>query len=232
MLAQNLEDILSFWQEESAASGYSRERVKGTAFEKLCQAFLTHDPVQKMLYEPPMTWVEWASMKGISAQDIGIDLVAKLRGQEGYCAIQCKFHAKGRSLQKKEIDSFLAASGKKYFACRVIIDTTGKEWSPQALETIRNQDPPVIRIGLHDLKESPIDWSRYVETHTFLPRVEPSKTPYPHQREAIQGVLDGLAEKGSRGKLIMACGTGKTYTSLRIAEEFSKKMGGGTLHHL
>ena len=214
----SLEAILNTWRKEVASSDYDRERDKGTAFEELCQAFLTHDPLQKTLYEPPITYAEWADEEGIFAQDIGIDLVAKLRGYDGWCAIQCKFYAKGKTLQKREIDSFLALSSRKHFVRRLIIDTTGKEWSPQALETIRDQAPPVTRIGLHDLKQSPIDWDEYVEPN-YIPPPKESKTPRPDQEEAIQKVKTGLKAEGSRGKLIMACGTGKTFTSLRIAEE-------------
>ncbi|WP_256258832.1 DEAD/DEAH box helicase family protein [Burkholderia ubonensis] len=39
----------------------------------------------------------------------------------------------------------------------------------------------------------------------------------PHQISALTAVVHGLAN-ADRGKLIMACGTGKTFTSLKIAE--------------
>ena len=40
----------------------------------------------------------------------------------------------------------------------------------------------------------------------------------PHQERALEDVREGLADH-DRGKLIMACGTGKTFTSLQIAED-------------
>ena len=215
-----LEDILNSWHAEASASDFNRSRHKGLAFEQFCQAFITHDEVQKMQYEPPLTYAEWASREGLPAQDIGIDLVAKMRNAEGWCAIQCKFYARGRSVRKGDIDSFLAASSRKYFSHRLIMDTTGKDWSPQLMETIRNQDPEVIRITLKDFRESSIDWVRYLETRRTFPK-EPPKMPRPHQEEAIQKVTAGLAEPGTRGTLLMACGTGKTYTSLRIAEDIA-----------
>ena len=210
--------ILSTWRDEAAASGYSQERIKGTAFEKLCSVFLTHDPVQKAQYEAPVSYAEWASNQGLPEQDIGIDLVAKLRDTEGWCAIQCKFWAKGKTLRKEDLDSFLAMSSKKHFARRLIIDTTGKNWSKQAEDTIRDQAPPVVRVGLHNLRQSTIDWDTYVGAGKVEAK-SPPKTPRPHQEEAIQKVVAGLQETGSRGKLLMACGTGKTFTSLRIAED-------------
>ena len=145
-------------------------------------------------------------------------MVAKLRRSQGWCAIQCKFLAKGKTVSKAEVDSFLAASSRKYFSRRLVIDTTGKPWSKQAEETIRDQDPPVVRIGLHELNRSSIDWGVYVGDGTIANKVA-LKTPRPHQAKAIEKVVSGLQEAGSRGKLLMACGTGKTFTSLRIAED-------------
>ena len=165
-----------------------------------------------------MTYAEWASNQGLPKNDIGIDLVAKLQGSGGWCAIQCKFLAKGKNVSKSEVNSFLAASSRRYFSRRLIIDTTGKPWSKQAEETIREQDPPVVRIGLYELIQSSIDWGMYVGDGTVANKVAP-KTPRPHQAEAIEKVVSGLQERGSRGKLLMACGTGKTFTSLRIAED-------------
>ena len=214
----SLDRILATWRDEATASGYSQERIKGTAFEKLCSVFLTHDPVQKAQYEAPISYAEWASNQGLPEQDIGIDLVAKLRDTEGWCAIQCKFWARGKTLRKEDLDSFLALSSKKHFARRLIIDTTGKNWSKQAEDTIRDQAPPVVRVGLHDLRQSTIDWDTYVGAGKVEAK-SPPKTPRPHQEEAIQKVVAGLQEPGSRGKLLMACGTGKTFASLRIAED-------------
>ena len=205
------------------ASDYSRERVKGTAFERLCIAYMTHDPTQRTQYEPPVRYRDWARERGLPETDLGIDLVAKVRGGKGWCAIQCKFWAIGKRLQKAEIDSFLAASGRSEFTRRVIIDTTGRDWSRPAEETVRSQAVPVIRIGLHELRASPIDWAKYART-AEIDRTAP-KTPRPHQEEAISKAVVGLSDPGSRGKLIMACGTGKTYTSLRIAEDLARRGG-------
>ena len=223
----SLDTLLDAWRKEAAESDYNRERIKGTAFERLCIDFLTHDPLQKTEYESPMKYGEWASPRGLHETDTGIDLVAKIRDSGGWCAIQCKFWAKGRALPKKEIDSFLSDSSKEYFARRLIIDTTGKPWSKQAENTLRDQVPPVVRIGLHDLKQSTIDWNVYLCNEKV--KKAPQKTPRPHQEDAIRGVVAGLREPGSRGKLLMACGTGKTFTSLCIAEDLAG-VGGRVLY--
>ena len=229
-----LDALLAGWRKQAATAGYQRERDKGTAFEKLCIAYLQHDPIQARQYEPPLLYSRWAQapersndrvaeplgyyvVRNRSAQDLGIDLVAKLRDEKGWCAIQCKFHAEGSRISKAEINSFLAASGHKDFRQRLIIDTTGREWSTQAEEMLRNQAVPVRRIGLQELQASPIRWQDFATSGDI--RFADQRTLRPHQRTAMKAVTSGLANPGSRGKMIMACGTGKTLTSLRIAEK-------------
>ena len=109
------------------------------------------------------------------------------------------------------------------FSRHLIIDTTGREWHPDIENILRRYPTPVLRIGLDELRKSPIDWARYA-TSAEIARREP-KTPRDHQAEAIEKAVRGLAERGARGKLIMACGSGKTFTSLRIAEEIAGKGG-------
>lgn len=82
------------------------ERKKGTYFERLAVAFLNNDPGMAQEYEDAWLFTEWAKAHGLSAADIGIDAVAKIRGEDGFCAVQCKFYAEGYRIQKKDIDSF------------------------------------------------------------------------------------------------------------------------------
>jgi len=118
-------------------------------------------------------------------------------------------------IRKEDIDSFINASGKPSFQRRVVIDTREKEWSPHAEAMIRGQAIPVTRIGLSDLRASRIDWSIFEARNEIV--LEARKDLRPHQEEALQAVVGGLKE-ADRGKLIMACGTGKTFTALRIAD--------------
>ena len=214
-----LDDLLASWRHEAATASYSRRRDMGAAFERLCQAFLKHDPTQKQQLEAPMPYGQWARERGLSTKDLGIDLVAKVRNENGWCAIQCKFYEKGRAVPKKELDSFIAASGTKDFVRRLFIDTTGRQWSKNAEDIARSQQVPVQRITLQQLRESSIDWAKFIKDDRI--DTGPPKTPRPHQQEAIEKAVAGLTHANSRGKLIMACGTGKTYTSLRIAEELA-----------
>ena len=215
--AHPLEAILDRWRRKGAHAPFSRTRAMGNAFEELCAAFLTHDPVQALDVANVMPFSAWAEARGIVQADSGVDLVARLRNGPGYAAIQCKFRATGGTVARAEIDSFLAASGRPEFTRRILIDTTGRAWSTTLENTLRAQQIPVQRIGLHDLKASPIDWSRYVSSGGTIVRAPP-KIAQKHQQKAIDRAVAHFAEPDTRGKLLMACGTGKTLAGLRIAE--------------
>jgi predicted helicase len=196
------------------------KREKGTYFERLAIAFLKNDPVQSNLYENVQTFAEWAAEAGWDARDIGIDLVAKFRDGNGYAAIQCKFYDSNCRIGKDDIDSFIAASGKAPFTQRLVIDTTEKAWSENAETMIRGLAPSVLRIGLPELHASPIRWEEFAAKGEAV--LAPKKKLRPHQEDALRDVRAGLS-KAERGKLIMACGTGKTFTSLKIAEDLAGK---------
>lgn len=196
------------------------EREKGTYFERLALAFFLNDPVQAEEYDAVWTWSDWAKANGRDGKDVGIDLVAKLRNEDGLAAIQAKFYAADARIQKAHIDSFISASGKEPFRRRVVLDTTEKEWGTNAEEMIRDQAIPVVRIGLTDLRESRIDWTIFEARGEIV--LSAKKSLLDHQKDALANVSKGLAA-ADRGKMIMACGTGKTFTSLKIAEAIAGK---------
>lgn len=191
------------------------EREKGNYFERIAVDFIKNDPGMAQEYEDAWLFSDWAKTAGVDGRDTGIDAVAKLRDEGGYCAIQCKFYREGHRIAKADIDSFFTASGKTPFVRRLIIDTTDAPWSGNAEEALNGQQIPTTRIGLDRLSESPINWAAYL--HEERIEVAPKKRLRTHQQDALDCVRDGLAE-ADRGKLIMACGTGKTFTGLKIAE--------------
>jgi predicted helicase len=212
-----LNRILTAYRDESKT-----EREKGTYFEELTQTYFRHEATYKDLYSDVWLFSDWANEHpefNISAKDTGIDLVAKTRGSDEYHAIQCKCYAEDYKLQKKDIDSFFTASGQKPFSHRIIVTTTN-QWSDNAEASLFNQQPPVTKIDLHDLENSQIEWEQYKPNQE--PVLRPKFDPRPHQETAINAVKAGL-KTADRGKLIMACGTGKTFTSLKIAETMAGK---------
>lgn len=200
------------------------EREKGNYFEELIRTYFRYEATYADLYSEVWLFADWAKAIGtpefgISGKDVGIDLVAKTRGTEEFHAIQCKCYDEHHRIMRRDIDSFFTASGHKAFAQRIIVTTTN-DWSEHAENALSSQHPPVYKIDLHDLEVSQIDWAKYQPSKP--PTLKPKKQLRQHQTTAKTKV--GLGFKSSdRGKLIMACGTGKTFTSLKIAEEIAGK---------
>ncbi len=195
------------------------EREKGTYFEELIITYLRYEATYRDLYSHVWTYAGWAKEQGIDGKDIGIDVVAKTHGTGETHAIQCKFYAEDYRIQKKDIDSFFTASGQKPFAHRYIVTTTNN-WSQNAENALQGQQPPVTKINLHDLENSQIDWAKYQPSK--IPELKPQKRLRLHQKSAVSAVQKGF-ETTDRGKMLMACGTGKTFVSLKIAEELAGK---------
>lgn len=193
------------------------EREKGTYFEELIITYLRYEATYKDLYSNVWTYADWANEQGLDGKDTGIDLVAKTNGTEEYHAIQCKFYAEDYRIQKRDIDSFFTASGKKSFTHRIIVTTTNS-WSDNAEDALQGQQPPVSKIDLHDLENSQIDWSRFQSDKE--PVLKEKHSLRPHQENAFKQVISKIQDV-DRGKMIMACGTGKTFTSLKIAEKMA-----------
>ncbi|WP_375676567.1 MULTISPECIES: DEAD/DEAH box helicase [unclassified Bartonella] len=211
-----LRSLLQSYREQTTSN-----TLRGKVFEDFVTKYLMYDPLHYGRYEKVESYYEWAKEReGWNKNDIGIDLVAKLRNQEGYVAIQCKFYQADHQISKKDIDSFIAASGKDIFKYRLLVDSTEVELSDNVNAMIKGQAIPVYRIDLRHMENSRIDWQIFATKKEVV--LKSTKEPRPHQEEAIKKVCEGLKE-ADRGKLIMACGTGKTFTSLKIAETLAGK---------
>ncbi|MFJ7775054.1 DEAD/DEAH box helicase [Streptomyces yangpuensis] len=200
-------------------NGVAGNRDRGTRFEELMLQYLSTDPQWTEQFTRVWMWADWPGTEH-DKRDTGIDLVAQDRETGGFCAIQCKFYDPGHTLQKEDIDSFFTASGKGGFTRRMIISTTEK-WGVHAEAALADQQIPVTRLGLSDIANSPVEWHMPAADEPFELSLQTKKEPRKHQREAIDAVFAGFAEN-NRGKLIMACGTGKTFTGLKIAERLQK----------
>lgn len=198
-------------------------RDLGDKFERLIANYLVTDPLYQDKYSDVWLWQEWSG-RG-NQPDTGIDLVAKERWTGEFCAIQCKFYDPAHTLQKGDIDSFFTASGREPFTSRMIVSTTDK-WSKHAEEALNNQRIPVTRLRVQDLADSPVDWNKFSLSRPQDMKVREKKKLRPHQVKALKEVIQGFGSH-DRGKLIMACGTGKTFNALKIGESMAPK--GGTV---
>lgn len=206
------------------------ERDKGFRFERLMQAYLKTASLYAGRFEEVWLWSEFPCHDQFGGKDIGIDLVAKTFSGE-YWAVQCKCYADDKYITKPDVDTFLSTSGKTFevegvehaFAQRLWISTTNK-WNSVAELTIKKQTPQVTRLNLIDLEADDVDWEK-LEQGLYGKASRPK--PFAimeHQQKAINRVHEYF-KTSDRGKLIMACGTGKTFTSLKIAENETQSNG-------
>lgn len=213
-----LQKILNDYREVTQS-----QRDSGTLFEELMIKYFKKEPKFESEYETVLTYADWAEkyadeLNIPNKKDAGIDLVATNYSGEHH-AIQCKNYVPSHKMAKADIDSFMSASGKTYFTYRIIISTV-TDWTDNAINMLEDQTPPVSTINLSELEQSVIDWDLYYKSHEV--KTVEKYDLRPHQQRSHDGVVSGLAT-ADRGKLILACGTGKTFTSLRIAETMAGK---------
>ncbi len=190
------------------------EHDKGKRFENLVRRFMMTEPTFVQRFAKVVPFVEWEGRD--DDKDRGIDLVAFERVTGALCAIQCKFYGEDDYIDLATIGTFFTALGKSAFASGIIV-TTSNNWSKNAEKALEDQTKAIQRIGLEHFTQADIDWEAFVpEDEASLHRLPP-KQLRPHQRAALDKVVEGFHHH-DRGKMIMACGTGKTFTSLKVAE--------------
>lgn len=192
----------------------TKERDRGTAFEKMVVAYLKNEPAYKQKFQDVWMLNEVPAEYHISKKDTGVDIVAK--DYDGnLTAVQAKFY-KGK-VSKAGIDSFVAETGKKVYSAGMLVSSTD-DWNRNARKTLDDTTKPFTVIGLSQLRHADFDWQKFsfAKENTNLSKKKPKKLR-PYQETAINNSLKYFKEH-DRGKLIMAPGTGKTFTSLKIAE--------------
>lgn len=200
------------------------ERDKGSRFETLVLDWLKREPTYNNRFTKVQTYASWAAEHSelvLNKKDTGIDLVGTNAEDENtFTAIQCKFYRKDARVPKVGIDSFIAASNRSCFTARMII-ATNENWSENLQNELRQLNPAPAIITRQTLAHSMVDWSAYLKGETK--EIERRRLR-PYQKEAVKRVCEGFKEN-DRGKLIMACGTGKTFTALCITEKYLRNRG-------
>ncbi|MDY6171707.1 MAG: DEAD/DEAH box helicase family protein [Fusobacterium necrophorum] len=198
-------------------------RDKGTKFEVLIKHWFLSTPLYCNELKEVWLWNEFPYKSQFGGSDSGIDLVL-LTHDGDYTAVQCKFYSLNSSIDKGDVDTFISTSAKVFdvdgasikFTRRIFVSTTNK-WTKKANELIENQEIPVTRISLSILEDSGVDWNKLYQGNFGEKARKEKKKIRDHQNNALRNVNSHFKEN-NRGKLIMACGTGKTFTSLKIAE--------------
>ena len=194
----------------------------GRRFERLMRRALETHPYEygSERFESVWLWSDWPDRAQFGyGADIGIDLVAKQTPAYGggLCAIQCKNYAEEHKVPTKGVDSFLAASGAQHFSDRILVVTSDLEQA--GWTKVKNASPRCEVIGPAQLDSWNAPWRGYLDRPEDL-TFDPAKRheARPDQRDALDAVAKGY-QQGSRGRLVMPCGTGKSLVAMWAAEE-------------
>jgi superfamily II DNA or RNA helicase len=185
---------------------------RGKQFEHFVKWFLKNEPKWATQVEQVWLWDEYPQSWG---RDCGIDLVFKHKNGENW-AVQAKCYAPTTSITKADVDSFISESNREGIDKRLLITTTDLIGA-NARQVCDAQEKTVTRFMLSHFEDADIDYPSTPNELTKVKRKE-KPTPRAHQIEAIEAVSLGLKAL-DRGQLIMACGTGKTFTNLWIKEK-------------
>ena len=204
------------------------ERDKGERFEKLMQRWLRVDGFYGRMYSEVYLWGEFAERHGLEKKDLGIDLVAVKGEGGGLVAIQCKFYAEGTVVDKAAVDTFLSTAsavmrneaGEEFVFEEKVFVMTNDRLGVNARTTLENHNARIITIGA--LAESGVDWGEIAEGRAQREREVARARDY---QEVIVGKARAHFRDHERGTLVMACGTGKTLTSLFIAQDMLAEGG-------
>ena len=198
------------------------QRDRGTAFEKMVVSYLKNEPTYKNKYSDVWMLSEVPAEYNISRQDTGVDIVAKDRNTGKLTAVQAKFYK--NKVGKGTCNSFLAEAAQDCYAAGVSVATM-VAWNRNAERSLEDLSKPIVRIGLSQLENADIDWNLFDFGSDNENIQKAPKKLRDYQEEAIERSLTYFKDH-SRGKLIMAPGTGKTFTSLKIAEALYNQQGG------
>jgi superfamily II DNA or RNA helicase len=200
---------------EFLASIY-RDGNDGKQFEMFVKWFLTHDPEWKTQVAEVWLWDEYPDKWG-NHIDLGTDLVFRDKNGDLW-AVQAKCYAETTDIDMGHVDSFLSDSSRKSISKRLLITSTNR-LGRNAREKIRRQEgeKPVVLFMREHFEQAEVDYPKdYRDLHKVKKKPRPSARD--HQKAAIKDVVKGF-KKADRGQLIMACGTGKTFTTLWIKEQ-------------
>ncbi len=219
---RNVEDF------EQIIESYRRKSVsesdKGRRFEELIRRYLLTDPTYASQFQWVCLWNDFFARDQLGKHDTGIDLVAKTKSGK-YWAVQCKCYAEDHYVTKADMDTFISTSGRTFidetgekcgFSYRLVVASTDN-FNSNARLVLEGQAIPALILGLYQLANAPVVWSELDRGNMGQGARSRKYQLQKHQQEALESAIKHYSEN-DRGKMIMACGTGKTFTSLKIAE--------------
>ena len=203
-------------------------KQKGNRFERLVQKIFQEHPGSygKERFEKVWLWSEWPDKDLTGLPEVnGIDIVAKQTDAwgGGYCAIQCKHWNKDSSVGKGEIAKFLVdVQGSNQVFSSGLLTTNAKVTSTATQALLKS--PQMCQVLYTGTMEDWVDdWNDWVDDFSNLQIPSPPKLQErDYQTKAREAAIQAFTESdASRGQIILPCGTGKMFVSLRTAEDYA-----------
>jgi len=215
------------------------DKERGTAFEKLCSAFLTLSPefighsikVQK-LGDWSYTNSQWTGGR----VDLGIDLVITDLDTGEFYAVQCKFRedSDDQTLKYESMTNLVTqASGNNgVLFSRLILMSNISEPSIHLEQSLKQHHVAFynkewfehVLNHIHHITQQEIDTVSKFNTIVNQPTQNRRLVSFPHQNKIILDTIKHLVNK-DRMILTSACGTGKTLVGLHLIDHFVKPQG-------
>lgn len=183
---------------------------KGTAFEEMLVFAMPHLPTLEI--SKAWRWgkvparIRSRAFPNMQRDDAGVDIVAQ-RHDGTLIAVQAKCQA--TEVAAGDLGTFMNMTGGNQEIHRPMVLTTCG-FTRQLRNSIQNCS--LINVL--------VEWSDW----QLGPRERKPNEMNTQQRKAFRDCVTGL-HKHSRGRLVMACGTGKTLVSQRVAEEITPDGG-------
>ena len=207
--------------------GSATEKEKGTKYEAACVFFLKSDPFWSKFLSRVGTLEQaraWDDCPVRDTKDVGIDLMAQIADSGEWMAIQCKCYDSDKALPKGVCDSFFAYALMHPGVDELMVMTSAA--GPGANLAKQLEGGSCMFVDTAKMAASNIDWTPFIDGGDVAERV--TYDPRPHQEEAIAAIEAAFADH-DRCKAVMACGTGKTLMSLRLAEDWMQGNPGALL---
>lgn len=205
----------NFLAVEKAIAGLTPMSLQGATWEALLREWLVADPLTGL--KQVWRWQDWPGRRssGLSPQDLGVDLVG-VDADGLQIGIQAKFRNNpDSSITTPEVQKFIGAY-QGLFERRIIVSNAENV----SMNVPRGTTNVVSYFLRHHFIESTVDWGALCTGKQQTPALRYELEPY--QEEAVRAVCRTL-RTAPRAQLIMACGTGKSFTMLKISEALQAK---------
>lgn len=212
----NDNQVYSFESFEEELSIMNDNNEKGMLFEEYCRVLLKTELYRATeVWRPEETPINIINQLQTTSNDMGIDFIAKIDNE--YYAVQCKFRSKDEMINYNGVATFLAAvsSSNKFKRIIFISNTTAVNRmldKPHITVVMRNvlakQDLFQLILKHCDIKiDTKIEELRECQLEAFKKLI---------CYYNIKKVMDNCGKEGIRGRIQMACGSGKSRVAYEI----------------